>query len=77
MALLPHLQALKEEGLTPLAVRVTLDQDNVSHIILIRGGVCLTYLSRSNMRRELVDQLCHLPILQALTMSWLDTLLIK
>ena len=30
MALLPHLQALKEEGLTPLAVRVTLDQDNVS-----------------------------------------------
>ena len=29
MALLPHLQALKEEGLTPLAVRVTLDQDNV------------------------------------------------
>ena len=30
VALLPHLQALKEEGLTPLAVRVTLDQDNVS-----------------------------------------------
>ena len=73
VALLPHLQALKEEGLTPLAVRVTLDQDNVSHLILIHGGVNLTHLSRSNMRRELVAQLCHLPILQALTMSWLDS----
>ena len=30
VALLPHLHNLKEEGLTPLAVRVTLDQDNVS-----------------------------------------------
>ena len=73
VALLPHLQALKEEGLTPLAVRVTLDQDNVSHLILIHGGVNLTHLSRSNMRRVLVAQLCHLPILQALTMSWLDS----
>ena len=29
-----NLQALKEEGLTPLAVRVTLDQDIVSYIFL-------------------------------------------
>ena len=80
VALLPHLQALKEEGLTPLAVRVTLDQDNVSQyspqLIIIHDGGNLICVSRSNMRRVLEAQLYHLPSLQALTMSWSDTLLI-
>jgi hypothetical protein len=30
VALLPYLVRLKEEGLSPLAVRIIIDQDNVS-----------------------------------------------
>jgi hypothetical protein len=37
VALLPALPKLKEEGLSPLAVRITLDQDNVSVSSLFCG----------------------------------------
>ena len=34
VALTSHLHTLKEENCTPLSVRITLDQDNVSNLIL-------------------------------------------
>jgi len=56
VALLPHLQALKEEGLTPLAVRVTLDQDNVQYEAGA-GGSSLPSTFTPSLDNELVPLL--------------------
>jgi len=56
VALLPHLQALKEEGLTPLAVRVTLDQDNVQYEAGA-GGSALPSTFTPSLDNELVPLL--------------------
>merc|ERR1719219_2883461 len=56
VALLPHLQALKEEGLTPLAVRVTLDQDIVQYEAGA-GGSALPSTFTPSLDNELVPLL--------------------
>jgi len=53
VALLPHLGLLKEAGLSPLAVRVTLNQDNVSYEAG-SGGQPLPAEYMNNLDNELI-----------------------